>query len=94
MPSGTTPPMTPSGAAAATTMNTIDATPRLPLSLRAGRRRFIPQSIWCGSDFGHEEAILRWKESIGWLDARADARRFSHIWSQRESYYAAAAFTA
>jgi hypothetical protein len=34
MPSGTTPPMTPSGAAAATTMNTMDATPRLPLSLR------------------------------------------------------------
>src|SRR5689334_7236644 len=35
-PNGTTPPITPSGAAAATTMNTIDATPRLPRSLRVG----------------------------------------------------------
>ena len=31
-PSGTTPPITPSGAAAATTMKTIDGTPRLPFS--------------------------------------------------------------
>ncbi len=30
MPSGTGPPITPSGDAAATTMNTIEATPRLP----------------------------------------------------------------
>src|SRR3954469_8575256 len=36
MPSGTTPPITPSGAAAATTMKTIEATPRLPRSLRTG----------------------------------------------------------
>src|SRR3954463_11117991 len=36
MPSGTTPPITPSGAAAATTMSTIEATPRLPRSLRTG----------------------------------------------------------
>jgi hypothetical protein len=34
MPSGTTPPITPRGAAAATTMNTMDATPRVPRSLR------------------------------------------------------------
>src|SRR6476646_6842748 len=36
MPSGTTPPMTPGGAAAATTMNTMDGTPRLPRNLRSG----------------------------------------------------------
>ena len=36
IPSGTTPPITPSGAAAATTMNTMAATPRLPRNWRAG----------------------------------------------------------
>ncbi|MFV8247088.1 hypothetical protein ACNQRH_31755 [Mycolicibacterium peregrinum] len=34
IPKGTTPPITPSGAAAATTMKTIEATPRLPRSWR------------------------------------------------------------
>ena len=35
MPSGTTPPMTPNGDAAATTMKTMEATPRLPRNLRS-----------------------------------------------------------
>ena len=53
MPSGTTPPITPSGAAAATTMNTIEATPRLPRSWRTGAGGFAAQSIWGGGGFGH-----------------------------------------
>ena len=42
-PSGTTPPMTPSGAAAATTMKTIDATPRFPRRWRTGVGGFCPK---------------------------------------------------
>src|ERR1700741_1954134 len=43
-PSGTTPPITPSGAAAATTMNTIAATPRLPWSCRTGVGGWSPKA--------------------------------------------------
>src|ERR1700752_3936512 len=43
-PRGTTPPITPSGAAAATTMNTIEATPRLPLSWREGAGDCSPKA--------------------------------------------------
>src|SRR6476620_8505407 len=44
MPNGTTPPMTPSGAAAATTMKTMDGTPRLPRSLRSRADGGLPNA--------------------------------------------------
>ena len=40
IPRGTTPPITPSGAAAATTMKTMEATPRLPRRCRTGAGGF------------------------------------------------------
>lgn len=43
MPSGITPPMTPSGAAAATTMNTIAPTPRLPRRVRPDPDGALPE---------------------------------------------------
>ena len=54
-PSGTTPPITPSGAAAATTMKTIDGTPRLPFSWRTGDGGCAPKAsgVAVVSDMGN-----------------------------------------
>ena len=53
IPSGTTPPITPSGAAAATTMNTMDSDTEVATQLARWTRWFVPQSIWRYGDFGH-----------------------------------------
>src|SRR6476619_4196009 len=54
-PSGTTPPITPSGAAAATTRKTIDGTPRLPFSWRTGAGGCAPKAsgVAVVSDMGN-----------------------------------------
>src|SRR5262249_28222575 len=34
--------------------------------------RLVPQSTWVGGDFGDAGTILRWEESIGYLDRRTE----------------------
>ncbi len=54
-PSGTTPPMTPSGAAAATTMNTIDGDAEIPAELTCRGRWLRPKAsgVVVVSDIGN-----------------------------------------
>src|SRR5689334_5581439 len=63
-PSGTVPAMTVSGAAAATTMNTIDPTPSLPVRVRG---RSDPVTLMCGSPLTRKSGA----------DHRAGPRRVS-----------------